>query len=143
MNARSGLKHSSNFPNTNRYKPNLNMPTKTYSFYLAGGIVLSSVLFLLQPSIKSPLWFGLIGGLLVVFTLYLLLFRTFSFSVGKVPILVFEENSDEYKTVNKTLIDNKPFHQLPTSLKTTHLIGLSILWTLFITTTTYLIFTSL
>ena len=119
------------------------MPIKIYSWYLIGGTVLSSILILLQPSIKSPLWFGLSGIVLIAFTAYLLLFKSFSFSVGKVPILISEESSDEYKTVNKVLRDSKPFHQLPASLKIAHMIGLSILWILFISTTAYLIYLSL
>lgn len=142
MNVRTGLKYSSKIPNANKQKPKPKMPIKIYSWYLIGGTVLSSILILLQPSIKSPLWFGLSGIVLIAFTAYLLLFKSFSFSVGKVPILISEESSDEYKTVNKVLRDSKPFHQLPASLKIAHMIGLSILWILFISTTAYLIYLS-
>jgi hypothetical protein len=143
MNAVTGLKPNSKPPKTNKQKRKLNMPTKIYFWYMLGGIVLSSALFVLQPSIKSPLWFGVTGGALLILTAYLMLFKTFSFSVGKVPMLVAEENSDEYKTVSKNLKDNKPFSQLPSSLKTAHTIGLFILWALFIATTVYLIYVSL
>lgn len=143
MNAVTGLKPNSKPPKTNKQKRKLNMPTKIYFWYLLGGIILSSTLFLLQPSIKSPLWFGVIGGSLIVLSAYLIFFKTFSFSVGKVPMLISEGNNDAYKTVSKNLKDNKPFSQLPSPLKTAHTIGLFTLWALFIATTVYLVYISL
>ncbi len=112
--------------------------------YLIAGAAGLSILLLTRPSIKEPGVFFLLFGSLLIASVYLLFIKTYSFSVGRVPMLVADpQNGENYKMVKKQLSDRKKLNQLPSKLKTIHYVGIVLLWAMFTFTSVYLVFSQI
>ena len=102
---------------------------KTIFPYIIGGIIWASLLYYFQPTLRAPFFFFFFLGALLILSIYLLFFRTFSFYVGRMPVMVVdEEKKDRFHSVKRRVSDKKKLLQLPGHLKTIHLVGLGWLW---------------